>query len=230
LDLLETRWNLYMTESTNGAARGPRRGRFLAVAALLLVVAAIGVLYGIKRQGGKEAAAECLATTKVAQRVDPFAHGEVAAFSIAKAPQPLPILAFDGPDGAKHTLADFKGRTVLFNLWATWCVPCRQEMPALDRLQAKLGGPAFQVVAVNIDTAKLDKPKQFLADAGVKNLGLYADPSADIFQTLRLAGKVVGLPTSVLLDPQGCEIGTLAGGAEWGSEDALALVKAAIGS
>jgi thiol-disulfide isomerase/thioredoxin len=219
-----------MTDESNGAARGVHRGRFLLAGILLAAGIAAAVLYGIGGRHGKEAAVECQATTKVAERVDPFAHGEVAGFSIAKASQPLPAFTFQGPDGAKHTLADFKGRTVLFNLWATWCVPCRQEMPALDRLQAKLGGPAFQVVAVNIDTARLDKPRQFMADAGVKNLGLYADPSADAFQTLRLAGKVLGLPTSVLLDPNGCEIGTLAGGAEWASDDAVALVKAALGS
>jgi thiol-disulfide isomerase/thioredoxin len=218
-----------MTDESNGAARGMHRGRYL-LAGMLVAIGAAAVVYGIGGQHGKEAASQCQATAKVAARLDPLAHGEVAAFSIPKAAQPLPAFTFQGPDGAKHTLADFKGRTILFNLWATWCVPCRQEMPTLDRLQAKLGGPAFQVVAVNIDTARLDKPKQFLADAGVKNLALYADPSADTFQTLRLAGKVVGLPTSVLLDPNGCEIGTLAGGAEWASDDAVALVKAALGS
>ncbi len=94
-----------------------------------------------------------------------------------KIPSRPSTVSFNGPDGKKLTLADFKGHNVLLNLWATWCVPCRSEMPALDRLQAKLGGSDFEVVAVNIDTSRLDRPKAFLNDAGVKNLGFYADPT-----------------------------------------------------
>jgi thiol-disulfide isomerase/thioredoxin len=226
---------LRMTDVTNRDAednpqpRAPRR-RVLPAAVLACVAIAGSVLYGTNGLRGKATAAECGATKAVAQRVDPLAHGEVAAFAAASTPQLMPAVAFNGPDGTPTSLAAFKGRTVLLNLWATWCVPCRREMPALDKLQAALGGPAFQVVAVNIDTARLDRPRQFLADVGAKSLGFYADPSADAFQALRSAGKVTGLPTSMLIDGRGCEIGTLAGPAEWDSPEALALVKAAIGS
>jgi len=116
------------------------------------------------------------------------------------------------------------------NLWATWCVPCREEMPALDRLQAQAGGADFEVVALNIDTARLEKRQQFLSEIGVKALKFYADPSADVFQTLKRAGKVVGLPTTILIDADGCELGTLAGAAAWDSPDALRLVAAARGT
>jgi len=124
-------------------------------------------------------------------------------------------------------LADFRGRTVLLNLWATWCVPCRKEMPALDALQAKLGGDRFQVVAVNIDQRNLDKPKAWLEEVGIKRLGYYADPSAKVFQDLKAIGKAVGMPTTLLIDPNGCELGVLAGPAEWASDDAVKLIEAA---
>ncbi len=127
------------------------------------------------------------------------------------------------------TLADFKGRTVLLNLWATWCVPCRREMPTLDALEGELGGKEFQVVAVNIDTRNPDKPKKFLKDIGVKHLAFYADPSAKAFQDLKSIGRAFGMPTTLLVDPHGCEIGAIAGPAEWASKDAVALIKAALG-
>jgi hypothetical protein len=97
-------------------------------------------------------------------------------------------------------------------------------MPSLDRLQAAAGGGDFEVVAVNIDTARLEKRQQFLNEVGVKSLAFYADPSADVFQALKRAGKVVGLPTSILLDSNGCELGALAGAAVWDSPDARKLI------
>ena len=125
-------------------------------------------------------------------------------------------------------LSEWHGRTVLLNLWATWCVPCRKEMPALDALQDKLGGQKFEVVAVNIDTRDLDKPRVWLKEVGVDRLAYYADPSAKVFQDLKVAGKACGMPTTLLVDPAGCEIGTVAGPAEWASEDGVKLVSAAV--
>ena len=92
------------------------------------------------------------------------------------------------------------------------------------------GGKDFQVVAVNIDTTRLDKPKAFLNEVGVKALSFYSDPKADVFYRLKQAGKVVGLPTTVLIDRNGCEIGTLAGPALWDSPDGMALIEAAVKS
>ena len=103
-------------------------------------------------------------------------------------------------------------------------------MPALDALQRELGGENFQVVAVNIDTRDPDKPKAWLAETGIKNLAYYADPSAKIFQELKAIGKAFGMPTTLLVDANGCEIAALAGPAEWASPDALALVRAALGT
>ena len=156
--------------------------------------------------------------------------GEVAAVQVATEPRALPALAFTDAAGAHKTLADWHGRTVLLNLWATWCVPCRREMPALQALQQKLGGKDFEVVAVNIDTRDPEKPKAWLRDVGVDQLAYYADPSAKVFQDLKLIGKGFGMPTTLLIDPSGCEIATLAGPAEWASDDAVNLVKAALGT
>ena len=135
-------------------------------------------------------------------------------------------LVFEREDGSKATLADFRGRAVLLNLWATWCVPCRAEMPALDRLQAEAGDKGFEVVAVNVDTARLERRGPFLDGIGVKSLARYADPSGDAFETLRQNGKALGLPVTMLIDRDGCEIGVVAGAANWDSADALSLIGA----
>ncbi len=125
-------------------------------------------------------------------------------------------------------MSDWHGRTVLVNLWATWCVPCRKEMPALDRLQGKLGGPDFQVVAVNIDTRDPEKPRNFLKDENLTRLSFFSDEKAKVFQDLKNIGRALGMPTSVLVDGQGCEIATIAGPADWASKDAVKLISAAI--
>ena len=134
------------------------------------------------------------------------------------------------PSGKQTSLADWRGKTVLLNLWATWCVPCRKEMPALETLQQKLGGPNFEVVAINIDTRDTEKPKAWLKEVGIERLGYYADSSAKVFQDLKAVGRAFGMPTTLLIDRNGCELGTLAGPAEWASDDALKLIEAALGS
>jgi thiol-disulfide isomerase/thioredoxin len=207
----------------------PRPRRPLLVAALIGLAAAAAALYGTLSGAGNSAAAECRGASAVAERLAPLARGEVAAVRVEKSPKPLPNLTFTDPQGRPITLAGLRGKTVLLNLWATWCVPCQQEMPALDKLQAELGGADFEVVAVNIDTRNLDKPRRWLEEAGVKRLAYYADPQAKVFQDLRQIGKAVGMPTTLLLDPQGCELAHLSGPTEWASEDALKLVKAALG-
>jgi len=222
--------------SPESAAR--QKLRFLpAVLGIAGVIAAVSVvLYGIggpgdKDSGGKKAsetAQKCSAERGLAASLKPFVHGEVAALGLNPKGEPLPALTFAGPDGAKTDLSAFKGKIVLLNLWATWCVPCRKEMPSLDRLEGALGSKDFQVVTVNIDTAKLEKARQFFDEVGIKKLGFYADSTADVFQALKQNGKVVGLPTSVLVGRNGCEIGTMSGPAEWDSDDAKALIEAAV--
>jgi len=192
------------------------------------VAVAFAAVYGIGALKRNAADAACAGAAQLAERVAPLARGEVAAFTVADGSLRLPNLAFRDASGTERHLADWRGRTVLFNLWATWCVPCRKEMPALDALEGKAGGPAFEVVAVNIDTRDADKPRAWLKEVGVGRLGYYADPSAKVFQDLKMMGRAAGMPTTLLVDPAGCEIGTIAGPAEWSSEDAVRLVTAAL--
>ncbi|OYY13222.1 MAG: hypothetical protein B7Y70_02890 [Rhizobiales bacterium 35-68-8] len=172
--------------------------------------------------------AGCGGAVSLAERLKPLAKGEVAALSLASEPRRLPPLSFSDAEGQPKTLADFKGKLVLVNLWATWCVPCRKEMPALDRLQQALGSDRFQVVAINLDTKDPDKPKAFLKEIGATSLAFYADPGTKSFSALRAVGRGFGLPTTLLVDGGGCEIGFLAGPAEWASEDAEAVIRAAL--
>ena len=113
---------------------------------------------------------------------------------------------------------------VLLNLWATWCGPCRKEMPTLDRLKAELAGPEFDVVALSVDRGGLEKPRKFLQEIEVQHLKLYTNSSGKVTSAL----KVIGLPTTLLINAQGQQIGRLVGPAEWDSKDALALIEAAI--
>jgi len=204
-----------------------RRRRFGALAGALILAALAGI-YGIARLRSNPADGTCHAAVATAARIAPLVHGEVAALATAQTPFHVPDLSFKDAQGRDRTLADWRGRTVLVNLWATWCVPCRREMPALDALQASLGGPKFQVVAVNIDTRDPQKPLAFLKQASVTHLAYYSDQSAQVFETLRTAGKAFGMPTTLLVDPKGCEIGTMAGPAQWSSDDGMKLVRAII--
>jgi thiol-disulfide isomerase/thioredoxin len=201
----------------------------LVAGTIVTLLAGLTGVYGIGGfQRNAEAAQSCAATVEKASRLAPLARGEVAAVTIATKPLRVPSLAFEDAQGQRHTIEDWRGRTVLLNLWATWCVPCRKEMPALDALEGKLGGPAFNVVAVNIDTRNLEKPKAWLNEVGVTRLSYYSDSNAKIFQDLRAVGRAFGMPTTMLIDPEGCELGTIAGPAEWASGDALKLIQAAI--
>ena len=204
--------------------------------AMILAGGVAGVLVGLAGVYGFSALtgnaggdATCRPAVELAKKLAPLARGEVAAVNVAKSPLKVPDLAFQDASGKPLTLANWRGRTVLLNLWATWCVPCRKEMPALDALQQKLGSPDFQVVAINIDTRDPDKPKAFLKELGIDKLAYYADPTAKTFQDLKAIGRAFGMPTTLLVDRQGCEIGTIAGPAEWASDDAVKLIQAALG-
>jgi thiol-disulfide isomerase/thioredoxin len=205
----------------------PRRRTILgSIFGALAAIAAAAVLYETARPAGK-AASDCPAgSANLAAKLAPLAKGELAALSVAAEPRRPEQFAFERENGAKVTLKDFRGRAVLLNLWATWCVPCRAEMPALDRLQAEKGDNGFEVVAVNVDTARLERRAAYLDSIGVKTLARYADPSGDVFETLRKDGKALGLPATLIIDKDGCEVGAVEGGAKWDSAEAQALVEA----
>jgi thiol-disulfide isomerase/thioredoxin len=220
-----------MTDKKPEIARRPML-RALVIAAVLGAVAGLAGVYGIgglKRNAAPGADPECAEAVQTAQKLKPLVHGEVAAVALAEKPMRVPDLSFHDGNGKPVKLSDFRGRNLLVNLWATWCVPCRKEMPALDALMGKMDAQDFTIVAINIDTRDPEKPKKFLADIGAKNLPYYEDQSGNTFQDLKRAGRALGLPTSILVDKKGCEIGHIAGPAEWASDDAVKLVKAAIG-
>lgn len=174
-------------------------------------------------------AEQCEGAAELAKSVSAFSKGEVAAMAAAQPPRPLQ-LAFKGPEGEDMTTADLAGKTVLLNLWATWCVPCREEMPALNALQSSMGGNDFEVVAVNIDTGSDQKPKNFYQDYKIDKLAFYSDSSMGVFNAVKKEGLAFGLPATLILDKKGCLIGAMNGPAAWDSEDAKALIGAAKGS
>ncbi len=207
-----------MPERPSSRRAAMRRIPFAIGAVLIGAVIGFAVVYGIgglNRNASGDPA--CRPAVDLARKLAPLAHGEVAA-----------DLAFEDADGKPRKLSEWRGRTVLVNLWATWCVPCRKEMPALDSLQTKLGGRDFEVVAVNIDTRDPEKPKNFLKDANLTRLDYFSDQKAKVFQDLKAVGRALGMPTSVLVDGAGCEIATIAGPAEWASDDAVKLITAAM--
>lgn len=142
-------------------------------------------------------------------------------FVFHESPQPLPDLRFQDESGAPHRLTEFHGKTILLNIWATWCGPCKKEMPTLDRLQAALGGETFQVVALSVDVNGPEIVKKFYAEIHIRNLTLYND------RTNRAAADlgVVGLPTTLLINQNGQELGRLVGPAEWDSAEMQGLLK-----
>jgi len=145
-------------------------------------------------------------------------------FVMHDAPKPVAAINFDDAQGRSRNLADFKGKVVLLNIWATWCGPCRKEMPALDRLQAALGGPEFEVVALSIDRGGTDAVRKFFADIGIRTLAMYLDSSGQALRTL----SALGLPTTLLIDREGREIGRLIGPAEWDSPEMVEFVRCVV--
>lgn len=208
-------------------------GRLIAVAVIAgMFAGAIGV-YVMGGSSGNNApqlsAAETSCSSKQARAdaVNSAARGEVAAMMGAKPPLPLEDLKFNAPDGKPMSVADLKGKIVLMNLWATWCAPCRHEMPALNQLQEELGSDTFEVVAVNVDTGGDEKPRAFLEETGVDALGYYRDSTLGLFNDLKRRGLAMGLPVTLLLDEDGCMLASMNGPAEWASADAKNLIAAA---
>ena len=224
--------------------------RFFPASRLILVALVAGVLAGAVavyvRESGSGNNAPGNAATQVAvgdsaddkvcaakadesRKISDAATGHVAALLPASPPQSLKTLAFNDPDGKPMSLADRAGKILLVNLWATWCAPCRAEMPALDALQKDKGGDRFEVVAVNVDTGDDAKPKKFLSDIAVSNLAFYRDPTLKLFNKVKTRGLALGLPVTMLVDSEGCLIAYMNGPAEWAGQDARALVDAATG-
>ena len=170
----------------------------------------------------------CAAKAERGKAVAAAGVGQVAAMLAADPPQSLASLAFLDPAKKPITLADRGGKVLLVNLWATWCAPCRAEMPALDALEAEMGGEDFEVVAINVDTGDDAKPTKFLEETDVKALGYYRDATMGIFNDLKKRGLALGLPVTLLVDAEGCLLAFMNGPADWASPDAKRLIEAAL--
>lgn len=140
-------------------------------------------------------------------------------------PRAVPAVSFTDGEGRPVTLADLRGKVVVLNVWATWCSPCRQEMPSLDRLQAKFDRRDLEVVALSIDRKGLGPVRKFLDEAGVRNLAPHIDESGRASRDLGL----VGLPGTLVIDREGREIGRLLGGAEWDGPETVEFLKRRVG-
>jgi thiol-disulfide isomerase/thioredoxin len=150
-----------------------------------------------------------------------FAQGALQGFVVHPMPKVIPEIHFQAQDGRTRTLAEFRGKVVLVNVWATWCGPCREEMPTLDRLQVELGGPDFEVVALSIDRGGFDVVGKFFAEVGVTHLAMYLDSDMEAASAL----SAVGLPISLLIDRDGTEIGRLIGPAKWDAPEMVKFIR-----
>ena len=187
------------------------RTALLATAALLLAACS---------NGSSAETAQCSASGERAAALKPLAGGDVAAFTVADEPVPLPVFEITGRDGEKDSTADFAGKTVLLNLWATWCAPCVAEMPLLDDLAADLDGQV-RVVTVSVDMQGAAVVEPFFAEHQLQNLPMWLDPQNEL--AFAFGGGPV-LPLTVLYDAQGHEVWRVIGAYDWGSEQARAEI------
>jgi thiol-disulfide isomerase/thioredoxin len=195
---------------------------WVAALAAVAAFAAVYVTMGGPDNRAPPADRSASPSSEVKTGAHPLATGAMTTFVFKPQPEALPDIRFLNGNGAEVSLASFRGKVVLLNVWATWCAPCREEMPDLDKLQAALGSDKFQVVALAVDKSGIDGAKKFLADIKTAKLEPFADPTAK--EGLRL--KVIGMPTTILIDAQGREIGRLIGPAKWNSPEAKKLIEA----
>ncbi|MCJ8506741.1 TlpA family protein disulfide reductase [Rhizobium lemnae] len=195
-----------------------------AIAGILAGAVAVYVKHDPSGNATEIAGGQCEGAIEQAKLVSELATGEIAAMKGVDSPRPLQSLAFKGPAGQDLKLPNFEGKTVLVNLWATWCVPCREEMPALNNLQKAKGSDRFEVVAINIDTGSDEKPKAFLQETGVHDLAYYRDSSMGVFNALKKEGLAFGLPVTLIVNRKGCLIGAMNGPAHWDSDRAKDMI------
>lgn len=180
-----------------------------------MILIRLAVLYTALALGANAALADTAA-------LEALRDGSMRKLAFHEAPKPVSALPFSDREGGEHRLADYAGKFVLLNFWATWCVPCRAEMPALDALQRDLGGERFQVVTIATGRNDLAAIDRFFAEVGVTALPVLLDPR----QRLARDMLVLGLPLTVLIDPEGREIARLIGDADWSGPSARAILAA----
>jgi thiol-disulfide isomerase/thioredoxin len=174
----------------------------------------------------------CPAQPEAAARIDAAAVGQLAAMNGTGGGRGFADMAFQDADGQPVTIGTFAGKTLLVNFWASWCVPCREEMPELDALAARHNSDAFMVLPINLDVGAggIEKARDFLAEGNWPNLPLYADPSFRVFDRLKTEAVAIGLPATILLDARGCELAVLQGPASWDSADGDNVIEALLGA
>ncbi|KFC65407.1 Thiol:disulfide oxidoreductase TlpA [Devosia sp. LC5] len=217
-----------MSDNSAPHQPAPNRSRLfitLAVAGVAVAIAAWTYL------GNAAGAKECPVQAEAAATIDNAAKGELAALMGSGEGRGYKSMAFKDAGGKDMSIADFSGKALLVNFWASWCVPCREEMPALDAIATKYNSDAFMVLPINLDIGEggLEKAKGFLDENQFKNLPLYADSSFAAFERLKREAVAVGLPVTLVLDENGCELAVLQGPAEWNSADGEAVVEALVG-
>ncbi|MDD9908770.1 MAG: TlpA disulfide reductase family protein [Ahrensia sp.] len=223
-----------MSEDQSPKTKGSRVAPMVAVAAGAALTA--GLLFGIYAFSGSvgnlddtsTVSAQCPVDETMRAKLYAAAQGQVAAFVPLDRGLSVSELSFNNAQGERIALADWSGRTVLLNLWATWCAPCRAEMPALEALNEEEGGDDFEVVPVSLDLGEADKPKAFYQEIELDGLRFFHDPEMGLLNALKPEGVAFGLPATLLIDERGCVLGSLSGPAAWESEDAKALIRAAL--
>ena len=190
-----------------------------AIAATALLVTAV-LAYAIARRASAPAP-QVAGPSAATGSANPNSSANLLALSVFEQPRPLPEIRFQDDQGHDLTLAEFRGRVVLLNIWATWCVPCRREMLTLDRLEARLGGKDFLVMALSVDRRGIDAVRGFYREVGVQKLAIYLDPSGKGSRDL----AIPGVPATLLIDQEGREVARKMGAAEWDGPEMVSLIQ-----
>lgn len=200
------------------------------VLTLGVAIVGVGISAWVFLSNAEPRAGECPAQTAAAETLDAAAVGELAALNGTGEGRGYRSLTFKDVDGTDTSIAAFSGKRLLVNFWASWCVPCREEMPALDAIAAKYNSDTFMVLPINLDMGEdgLDKARAFMEEGGFKHLPLYADNTFAAFERLKTEAVAVGLPVSLLLDESGCELAVLPGPAHWDHPDGEKVVETLI--
>ncbi|MEM1364162.1 MAG: TlpA disulfide reductase family protein [Pseudomonadota bacterium] len=212
------------------------RSRRQTIAISLFIIAAciaIG-LYAVGRDAGNTGpdiamvdAPKCDAAPDLGAQLASLAVGTVSEFQASTLPQDFSSIGFKDGSGADRTIGDFAGKTLFVNLWATWCGPCRAEMPSINAMSEELEGEGFEVIALSLDQGEASVPQAFLDEIGTDALELYQDNTNAVFLDLRERNLLTGLPASYVIGPDGCLLGSVLGPAEWDEDAAIDLLKGA---
>ncbi|MEO0498246.1 MAG: TlpA disulfide reductase family protein [Pseudomonadota bacterium] len=222
-----------MSQTQNSSSSRSRRQTIAISLFIIVVCIAIG-LYAVGRDAGNSGdeiamvdAPKCEAATDQGAQLASLAVGTVSEYQAATLPQNFSSIAFKDGTGADRTIGDFEGKTLFVNLWATWCGPCRAEMPGINAMSEALEGDRFEVIALSLDQGEPSVPQAFLDEIGTDALELYQDNTNAVFLDLRERGLLSGLPASYVIGPDGCLLGSVLGPAEWNDEAAIELLEAA---